>query len=157
MGTRPCLLMQCLPTIPGIRSCVSTCVRLPRSGRGRSSARCSPTSWPPGCRARFSHPTWLSSSGGRPTLTAPPTPTFWSTTRITRDRKSTRLNSSHLGISYAVFCLKIFHHCRPAGFGGRCPLVLRPRHLHLHEPRHRLHAHALAAHRRRRALGPGGE
>src|SRR5471030_3446049 len=24
----------------------------------------------------------------------------------TRDRKSTRLNSSHLGISYAVFCLK---------------------------------------------------
>src|SRR5205814_10360645 len=24
---------------------------------------------------------------------------------ITRDRKSTRLNSSHLGISYAVFCL----------------------------------------------------
>src|SRR5437899_6523605 len=26
--------------------------------------------------------------------------------RIFRDRKSTRLNSSHLGISYAVFCLK---------------------------------------------------
>src|SRR5258705_7933700 len=32
------------------------------------------------------------------------------------DRKSTRLNSSHLGISYAVFCLKkkfiavLFHH-----------------------------------------------
>src|SRR5258705_9656012 len=26
--------------------------------------------------------------------------------RGTRDRKSTRLNSSHLGISYAVFCLK---------------------------------------------------
>src|SRR5262245_46288998 len=26
--------------------------------------------------------------------------------RISRDRKSTRLNSSHLGISYAVFCLK---------------------------------------------------
>src|SRR5256885_10285855 len=34
-----------------------------------------------------------------------------------RDRKSTRLNSSHLVISYAVFCLKkkkkhvIVHHC----------------------------------------------
>src|ERR1035438_7913285 len=28
---------------------------------------------------------------------------FW---RLRRDRKSTRLNSSHLGISYAVFCLK---------------------------------------------------
>src|SRR5256885_1995532 len=26
--------------------------------------------------------------------------------RLTRDRKSTRLNSSHLVISYAVFCLK---------------------------------------------------
>src|SRR5262245_65394774 len=26
--------------------------------------------------------------------------------RLPRDRKSTRLNSSHLGISYAVFCLK---------------------------------------------------
>src|SRR5205814_9135807 len=25
---------------------------------------------------------------------------------LLRDRKSTRLNSSHLGISYAVFCLK---------------------------------------------------
>src|SRR5258705_12914270 len=27
-------------------------------------------------------------------------------TAIAADRKSTRLNSSHLGISYAVFCLK---------------------------------------------------
>src|SRR5205814_10581009 len=26
--------------------------------------------------------------------------------RVEEDRKSTRLNSSHLGISYAVFCLK---------------------------------------------------
>src|SRR5690606_39674632 len=30
--------------------------------------------------------------------------TFWFTPRI--DRKSTRLNSSHVKISYAVFCLK---------------------------------------------------
>src|SRR5215212_11118477 len=29
-----------------------------------------------------------------------------SRSRTWRDRKSTRLNSSHLGISYAVFCLK---------------------------------------------------
>src|SRR5205807_6146563 len=28
------------------------------------------------------------------------------TERVPRDRKSTRLNSSHLVISYAVFCLK---------------------------------------------------
>src|SRR5947199_6273175 len=35
------------------------------------------------------------------------------------DRKSTRLNSSHLGISYAVFCLKkkIIH--RERGLRGR--------------------------------------
>src|SRR5205814_9823553 len=31
---------------------------------------------------------------------------FEATTAIALDRKSTRLNSSHLGISYAVFCLK---------------------------------------------------
>src|SRR5258708_29556433 len=35
-----------------------------------------------------------------------------------RDRKSTRLNSSHQIISYAVFCLKkkkdFWHHVRPA-------------------------------------------
>src|SRR5205814_9967725 len=28
------------------------------------------------------------------------------TSSVSSDRKSTRLNSSHLGISYAVFCLK---------------------------------------------------
>src|SRR5699024_12110695 len=30
----------------------------------------------------------------------------WSTERMKEDRKSTRLNSSHVSISYAVFCLK---------------------------------------------------
>src|SRR5499426_3391761 len=39
----------------------------------------------------------LPASAGRRSRTAP---TPWA------DRKSTRLNSSHLGISYAVFCLK---------------------------------------------------
>src|SRR5205814_6133730 len=34
------------------------------------------------------------------------TPPLASQTRPALDRKSTRLNSSHLGISYAVFCLK---------------------------------------------------
>src|SRR2546430_5886848 len=29
------------------------------------------------------------------------------------DRKSTRLNSSHSQISYAVFCLKKTKHCKP--------------------------------------------
>src|SRR2546430_13263102 len=50
----------------------------------------------------------------RPAITAPspgmlprhrPTPTR-SPSRAARDRKSTRLNSSHSQISYAVFCLK---------------------------------------------------
>src|SRR5690625_6902159 len=33
-------------------------------------------------------------------------PAFLSSVRILPDRKSTRLNSSHVAISYAVFCLK---------------------------------------------------
>src|ERR1039458_9814928 len=38
------------------------------------------------------------------------------------DRKSTRLNSSHLGISYAVFCLK-----NKSDFAPACPDQQRPR------------------------------
>src|SRR5947199_4356307 len=47
-------------------------------------------------RARRRHPAAASATPAAPT---PPA-------RARRDRKSTRLNSSHLGISYAVFCLK---------------------------------------------------
>src|SRR5436309_8873018 len=36
----------------------------------------------------------------------PPATTSSCSTSIFRDRKSTRLNSSHVKISYAVFCLK---------------------------------------------------
>src|SRR5258705_7751614 len=39
-----------------------------------------------------------------------------------RDRKSTRLNSSHLGISYAVFCLKKKKNCLPSR--ARCRKTL---------------------------------
>src|SRR5690349_23977958 len=35
-----------------------------------------------------------------------PSPSDKAGSRRTRDRKSTRLNSSHVEISYAVFCLK---------------------------------------------------
>src|SRR5437899_8085003 len=42
------------------------------------------------------------------------------------DRKSTRLNSSHLGISYAVFCLK---KKKPYGLGLRHPRMVKPREL----------------------------
>src|SRR5256885_8619783 len=40
---------------------------------------------------------------------------------IKRDRKSTRLNSSHLVISYAVFCLKKKNTKHSAGDGRRVP------------------------------------
>src|SRR5436309_6512673 len=35
-----------------------------------------------------------------------PKNTGWTWSNVTIDRKSTRLNSSHVKISYAVFCLK---------------------------------------------------
>src|SRR5690625_6974257 len=40
--------------------------------------------------------------------TTSPKPSTWPATKCPpkRDRKSTRLNSSHVAISYAVFCLK---------------------------------------------------
>src|ERR1035441_9201614 len=45
-----------------------------------------------------------------------------------RDRKSTRLNSSHLGISYAVFCLKKKTTKQPAsGAGHSCARAARRR------------------------------
>src|SRR5205814_9765545 len=50
---------------------------------------------------------WNSNSKRRLTSTdskLQPSPSVCSMSR--KDRKSTRLNSSHLGISYAVFCLK---------------------------------------------------
>src|SRR2546426_7313108 len=59
---------------------------LPISAPGRPAAA-APSPRSPGCRCR---PPGSSPAG----------------TRRTGDRKSTRLNSSHLVISYAVFCLK---------------------------------------------------
>src|SRR5882724_11462510 len=63
----------------------------------------------------------------------------------TRDRKSTRLNSSHLGISYAVFCLK-----KKTGSSPR-----RGRHLRRHVRRRQVDADGSAAtlpRRQRRTL-----
>src|SRR5438477_1347817 len=49
------------------------------------------------------------------------------------DRKSTRLNSSHMSISYAVFCLKKKKHRNRAGAGARgLPGQLRHRLAHRH-------------------------
>src|SRR5205807_10089807 len=52
-------------------------------------------------RARRQHSRGSSSAHGKPDLWLRRLPT-----RLSVDRKSTRLNSSHLVISYAVFCLK---------------------------------------------------
>src|SRR6266704_4944551 len=46
-------------------------------------------------------------------ITSPPNCSPWRTVLLVRmviDRKSTRLNSSHVSISYAVFCLKKKRH-----------------------------------------------
>src|SRR3712207_7521380 len=51
-------------------------------------------------------------------VSAPP---FW-TLAPDGDRKSTRLNSSHANISYAVFCLK-----KKTWVGTTCPTLLRRR------------------------------
>src|SRR5438067_8429184 len=66
--------------------------------RARSDRRRRVRSWPTSCP----HP-WSDTSRRRardcPGSATPPC-------RRRRDRKSTRLNSSHVSISYAVFCLK---------------------------------------------------
>src|SRR3712207_8886310 len=50
-------------------------------------------------------------SGTRPAEVDNPLGAWYVTTEI-RDRRSTRLNSSHANISYAVFCLKKNNNCR---------------------------------------------
>src|SRR2546421_4923004 len=57
--------------------------RVPRHQRGSGGG--------PAQRSRLGHPSLYE---------------VWRLVRVTRDRKSTRLNSSHDQISYAVFCLK---------------------------------------------------
>src|SRR5579864_9602715 len=52
----------------------------------------------------FPYTTLFRSAGRRPTGRRPRSPGASAGWRV--DRKSTRLNSSHMSISYAVFCLK---------------------------------------------------
>src|ERR1035438_10579969 len=58
----------------------------------------------------FPYTTLFRSAGGRPFRRAVHC-ARWRTDLQMEDRKSTRLNSSHLGISYAVFCLKKKNNC----------------------------------------------
>src|SRR5262245_65879529 len=64
-----------------------------------------PISAPAGAVARAGAVAPAAGRVGRPTLLRGRDP---------QDRKSTRLNSSHLGISYAVFCLKKKNTQRPS-------------------------------------------
>src|SRR5260221_9631445 len=54
----------------------------------------------------FPYTTLFRSQAPASTPTPPPTHTTPGKSGLQRDRKSTRLNSSHTVISYAVFCLK---------------------------------------------------
>src|SRR5207249_6965543 len=58
-----------------------------------------------GRRARFARSSSATSQSARPTARSAPSG---------RDRKSTRLNSSHVSTSYAVFCLKKKNSCMHA-------------------------------------------
>src|SRR5258705_7262589 len=70
----------------------TTLFRSPRPGRRQARHR-PDLVW---CAARGQHADFVHASTVRVRAVLP----------AQRDRKSTRLNSSHLGISYAVFCLK---------------------------------------------------
>src|ERR1039458_411416 len=99
-------------------------VKQPAWGRGSAECACArpdfpasaatATHWWPG-RARPGVRANRSTTAPARTSTAPatppdiPVPLLLQNGAAHRDRKSTRLNSSHLGISYAVFCLKKKH------------------------------------------------
>src|SRR2546430_2864368 len=53
---------------------------------------------------------------------------------VTADRKSTRLNSSHSQISYAVFCLKKKNHQRPCPDGLRIASITHISHTFYNPP-----------------------
>src|SRR5438034_8109898 len=79
-------LHDALPISPGLRKSGSTASSTGPGSRQGRSRRCSP---------------WAVSRSK--TLSTSP---FRATPKPISDRKSTRLNSSHTVISYAVFCLK---------------------------------------------------
>src|SRR3712207_7958855 len=89
----------------------------------------------------------MGQSGRPPSETPQPQPFPASRERENgRDRKSTRLNSSHANISYAVFCLKKKKNCSPL-----CPQPSIP----LHSPSHsNFHHHPLHPHLRLTSLIP---
>src|SRR5205807_5448482 len=89
---------RALPSFPTRRSSdLAASPRRPLAGSGPARRRDEPG--PAGRAAVIT----LRVNGMPRTVDVPPDmPVLW----VLRDRKSTRLNSSHLVISYAVFCLK---------------------------------------------------
>src|SRR3712207_7095960 len=81
-----------------------------RSGRRRLRPRFLPCL----CHRSFLLPCLLEvlHVGVQPVETLVPEPLESADPLVDRDRKSTRLNSSHANISYAVFCLKKKTHSR---------------------------------------------
>src|SRR5690606_40096379 len=100
--------------VTGVQTCALPILEPPmRIRSGEAANACS--------KARI--PAWMAGSSGEQIQGAPPCPRRTSTVTLGwarsakalatkserdggRDRKSTRLNSSHVKISYAVFCLK---------------------------------------------------
>src|SRR5262245_65237737 len=78
-----------------------------REARKVAQATCNERAW---TRVRqfstITRPNPMESNHGRQRTTPRQAAAAQPELRPIRDRKSTRLNSSHLGISYAVFCLK---------------------------------------------------
>src|SRR3712207_7717358 len=66
------------------------------------------TTSPPPVSGTFSTP-WVSTRNQRENSGRSSGSSTWSVRSASKDRKSTRLNSSHANISYAVFCLKKKH------------------------------------------------
>src|SRR4029453_19439194 len=78
----------------------------------------------------FPSPTLFRSRAARRSASSAPRPRRSSSPPLARragDRKSTRLNSSHTVISYALFCLqKKYHHNPPAELGPTPSLSAHP-------------------------------
>src|SRR5699024_11691342 len=91
---RPIVHRGTVPVAPSIstHSCSKNCVR---GAHRKAKLKMSPLLW--SLPTRPCEPSRLLS---RPAWRRRPPSTAWG------DRKSTRLNSSHVSISYAVFCLK---------------------------------------------------
>src|SRR5205814_9814946 len=110
-------LLTCAPSIQSIiqSPCVITPSRTHVSYHTNYTTFSSPKlthylvihSFPTRRSSDLSGSSWAASTMTSSTTTTRPTS---SGARQRGDRKSTRLNSSHLGISYAVFCLKKKRH-----------------------------------------------